>query len=444
MYKETGIQKLSAYAFKSVSNAALVYLRILFGFIMFADAVFALQSGQVKEIYTETKFNFTFIGFEWLGFLHGDGMYAYYMVMGLMGLLVCLGLFYRFTSITLAVMWTAVYLLQKTHYNNHYYLMMLFCWLMVMVPAHKRFSADVRRGAVTGSNTCPQWCLYIFRFQVACVFIFASIAKIYPDWLHALPLKVWLSQKTAIPVLGHLFQTEWMPYLIAYAGILFDLLLIPALLWKRTRNIAFIAALIFNWFNATVFNIGTFPFMALGLAAIFYPAATFEQFIPDATNQDEQTYTERYKYIVTLFAALYVSTQIILPFRHHVIPGNVVWTEEGHRLSWRMMLRAKYGTAVFTIKDKHTGKYEEESNTKHLHPEQIRAISCSPDMCWQYARYLKNYYNHQGRDVSVYVKSMVSLNGRQPQLLIDTTVDLAAQHWRYFAHNQWIMPHPEL
>ncbi|WP_316930169.1 HTTM domain-containing protein [Leeuwenhoekiella sp. MAR_2009_132] len=35
--------------------------------------------------------------------------------------------------------------------------------------------------------------------------------------------------------------------------------------------------------------------------------------------------------------------QLELPLRHWIIKDDVLWTEEGHRLSWRMMLRSKGG-----------------------------------------------------------------------------------------------------
>ncbi len=41
--------------------------------------------------------------------------------------------------------------------------------------------------------------------------------------------------------------------------------------------------------------------------------------------------------------------QVYLPVRHYFIPGNVFWTEEGHRMAWRMMLRNKAGEVVVYV-----------------------------------------------------------------------------------------------
>ena len=45
--------------------------------------------------------------------------------------------------------------------------------------------------------------------------------------------------------------------------------------------------------------------------------------------------------VVLAFLAVYVAVQLLVPLRHLLYPGDVAWTEEGHRFSWRMRLREK-------------------------------------------------------------------------------------------------------
>jgi uncharacterized membrane protein YphA (DoxX/SURF4 family) len=52
-------------------------------------------------------------------------MYAYFVVMGIFGIMVMLGYKYRFAMLFYAIMWSGAYFMQKTSYNNHYYL--CFC-----------------------------------------------------------------------------------------------------------------------------------------------------------------------------------------------------------------------------------------------------------------------------------------------------------------------------
>lgn len=48
----------------------------------------------------------------------------------------------------------------------------------------------------------------------------------------------------------------------------------------------------------------------------------------------------------TVLFGLYFLIQLLLPLRHFLIEGNVAWTEEGYRLSWRMMTRDKSGRCI--------------------------------------------------------------------------------------------------
>ena len=71
-------------------------------------------------------------------------MYVYYIVMGLFGLLVMVGYKYRLSMIAFTLMWTATYLMQKSSYNNHYYLWMGVSASRVGLPANRYFSIDAR------------------------------------------------------------------------------------------------------------------------------------------------------------------------------------------------------------------------------------------------------------------------------------------------------------
>lgn len=50
--------------------------------------------------------------------------------------------------------------------------------------------------------------------------------------------------------------------------------------------------------------------------------------------------------VTVALLAVFVAIQIGMPLRHHLDPGDVAWTEEGHRYSWRMKLRSKSGNVV--------------------------------------------------------------------------------------------------
>lgn len=434
------ISRIRTYWFTPANNSPLVVFRMLFGAIMFMEFGSALSSGWVKDVFIDAPFRFTFIGFEFLNNLHGPFMYGYYVVAMILSALVAVGLFYRPASFGLALIWSTLYFAQKGHYNNHFYLMMLLCWLMAMVPANRRASFDVKLGLVKPTDTCSRWCLSIFIIQTAIVYTYASIAKIYPDWLNAVPVKIWFSKKAGHPYFGSLFKKEWFPYFVAYSGLIFDLLVVPALLWKRTRVPAVIAMLLFHQFNKLTFGIGVFPYLAMSLNVFFFPGKTFDNTVGLVKNAFEYPKLSlKQQQAITVVLCLFIIWQILTPFRHHLYKGDVVWTEEGHRMSWRMMLRTKRGTISYKVKDKATDSTWSVDPQNYMHGYQYRTLATRPDFIWQFAQRLKEKYKEEGVDVAVYARSLCSVNGRPEKDMVDTTVDLASAPWKHFSHNNWLL-----
>ncbi|GAA4273723.1 hypothetical protein GCM10022258_30170 [Aquimarina gracilis] len=148
-----------------------------------------------------------------------------------------------------------------------------------------------------------------------------------------------------------------------------------------------------------------------------------------------------YKKVLIPLSIVWFVIQIALPLRHWTIPGDVLWTEEGHRLSWRMMLRGRSGITNFYLIDNKDPKAKKEyiNKQQYLSKKQIRSVNTKPDFMWQFAQYLKKKYAEEGKDISVYVKSSVSVNGKKRKKFIDPEVDLANVPWNYFKTNPWIL-----
>lgn len=189
--------------------------------------------------------------------------------MGIFGLAIMLGYRYRIAIVSYTILWAGVYFMQKSAYNNHYYLLLLISFLLIFLPANRYASLDVKQNRVSEENTMPYWINLLFIIQVAIVYFYASIAKLYPDWLDGTFTKNLLAGTTTRPFFLELFSQKRFYLFIAYAGILFDLLIVPLLLFKRTRIVALIASLTFHIYNAIFLEIGIFPFFALTFALFF-------------------------------------------------------------------------------------------------------------------------------------------------------------------------------
>jgi vitamin K-dependent gamma-carboxylase len=418
---------------------------MVFGFLIAAEGFGAIATGWVKRTFIDPELTFNFIGFDFLQPLTGSSMYFVFVLMGIFGIMVMLGYKYRWSMLAYAVLWTAVYLLQKTSYNNHYYLMMLLCWLMVFLPANRLYSLDAKFNPSLKSSAMPQWCLVILILQVWIVYTYASVAKMYPDWLDGTALTLLLKGKAGYWLIGDFLQQNWVHYIVAYVGIMFDLLIVPLLLWKRTRLLAFVISLGFHLFNSVVFQIGIFPYMSIAFCLFFFSPESLKKRFLRKKNiyYGEEISAPNYKKLgVTLFS-IYFIVQLTLPIRHWFIQDNVLWTEEGHRLSWRMMLRTKTGSLTVWVKDKETGLKKRYNYGKLLSNKQIRSVKTKPDLLWQLAQRIKEREKQSGFEVEVYMDVKVSINGGNYYTMIDPEVDLASEIWFPLKHHDWILPSPE-
>lgn len=436
---------MNKFLFKQVDNIGLVLFRVVFGLLIATEAIGAIFTGWIGRNLIDTPFTFNFIGFDFLQYLRGDFLYLYFAIMGIFGIFVMLGYKYRFSMFAYAVMWTGVYLMQKSSYNNHYYLMMLFCWIMALLPANGWFSIDAKINPELKNLGMPRWVLLVLILQVWIVYTFASVAKMYPHWLDASMPALLMASKSDFWLIGDLLQKSWVHWTIAYTGIFFDLLIVPLMLWKRTRMLGFAISVFFHLFNSFIFHIGIFPYMSIAFALFFFsPEILQKRFLPKKKLYNgNDIIIPKYKNLIIGIFSIYFLFQLGLPLRHWFLKDDVLWTEEGHRLSWRMMLRSKSGSLKVWVRDKATGEKKSYNYSELLGSKQQAAVTTKPDLMWQLAQKIKQVEAKKGNDVGVYMDSHVRVNNGVYFPFIDPNVDLAAEEWHPFTHSEWILPSPE-
>ncbi|MFK8005796.1 MAG: HTTM domain-containing protein [Saprospiraceae bacterium] len=436
--------KIQQYFFKPIDNSQIVLFRMLFGLLMLLESFGAIATGWVKKTLIDPQFTFSFLGFEWLQPLPGNGMYFYFVLMGIVSLMVMLGYRYKINIIGLAVLWSGAYFMQKTSYNNHYYLVMLLTWGMVFMNPHHYASLDAKR-TKTAIHTCPNWNRLFFVILLLFVFTYGAVAKFYPGWWSGDFIKNSFSHKTNYWLIGPLLGKEWFQQFITFSGVIFDAIIIPLLIWKRTRMLAFIGLVIFNIFNSAVFQIGIFPYTVIALTVFFFKTETIRKlFFPkkqythvsgiNTKEHNNNTFTSS---ILIVFFII----QFALPLRHHFIPGDVNWREEGHRMSWRMMLRTKRGAINLEAVNPKTQEKFRIKKREYLTKDQVKELATKPDFLYQFVQRLKKEYAEKGMtDIEIYCKmSRVRLNGNKAKPLFKTDVDLAKVKWNYFGRNEWVL-----
>lgn len=438
---------MKRWLFERTDNITLVLFRFFYGFLMATEAFGALMTGWVRRTLVEPEFTFNFIGFDWIQPLPGWGMYFYFALMGVMGLFIMAGYRYRFASFAFAFLWTGVYLMQKTSYNNHYYLMVLLGFIMAFLPAHRDLSLDVLRRPELKRQWMPRGITVLITAQLVIVYTYASVAKLYADWLDFSFLKILMESKRNLPVIGAFLQQGWVHTAMGVFGLVFDAVVIWALLWKPTRKVAFAFSIFFHLFNSYVFQIGIFPYLSLAFCVFFFPAEELRRWFhlnrKEEIPKDPIEIPNHSKWSLPLIGT-YLIIQFLLPLRHHLIEGPVVWTEEGHRMSWRMMLRSRSGTISIRVVNKTTGTVKRVELERYLSRKQMRKVATYPDFIWQFCQRIKKEYEEKGQEIEIYINGRVSINRKNPQALIDPKVDMAKAEWDYFFHNDWILPYRDL
>jgi uncharacterized membrane protein YphA (DoxX/SURF4 family) len=440
---------MKRYLQQTTSAAPLAVFRIGLGLLLFASVIRFWMKGWIYDLYIKPDYFFSFYGFEFVKPI-GNYTYILFAICGLCALLVAIGLFYRLAATALFISFTYIELMDKSTYLNHYYFISMVCLLMIFLPAHSYFSVDAYRRKDFGAQRIPLWCLDSIKLFVAMLYVFAGLAKVNSDWLiHAQPLRIWLPAKNDLPFIGSLFNYVWVAYAFSWFGCLYDLTIPFFLARKSTRVFAYAAVIIFHMLTSILFPIGMFPYVMIATGLIFFSAEFHEEVISrikslfrlpkTVPSVEVYHYPRRSSIIVQVFLVVFFSIHISMPFRYMLYPGELFWTEEGYRFSWRVMLMEKAGYAQFTVKDQ-TGKIIMVDNAKFLTPLQEKMMSTQPDMILQYAHMLRNYYSRQGlQSPKVFVESFVTINGRLSRPFINNLTDLA-QEEDSITPKAWILP----
>ncbi|MEM6292399.1 MAG: HTTM domain-containing protein [Myxococcota bacterium] len=470
--------RLRAWLHAPEAAAGLAVYRVLWGAFMAWESWRYLAAGWVHKYYVAPSVLFKYFGFEWVHALPGPGMTAVYVVMIVSGVAVALGLAYRLASAVFFVAHTYAFLLAAANYLNHAYLIALLAFVMIFLPAHRTLSVDAYFNRAQARQTIGQWARMLLIAQLAIVYAYGGIAKLNTDWLYyQQPVRRWMvgsakrvretnwlhwldglresiaPNATALPQQAYdLVASEGFTQFVAYGGVAFDLLIGPALLWRRTRPYAALAAAGFHISNMHLFSIGVFPWLMLAATTLFFEPdwprrvpglGRFVVRLLDGLGRDakpEPVPTARVQQRLTGLWVGWLALQVLIPLRHHLIPGDVAWTEEGHYYAWRMKLRSKKGTVAFRVVDPATGKTWTVDPKDELSKRQARKLRGKPELIRQYANHLvRRYRAEEGLEVDVYVDAFTSLNYRKAQRYIDPEAELghAGSTW---GAQPWVLP----
>ena len=441
-----------------VAPGSAAAFRMIFGVLgVVAVARFAAR-GWISELYIEPAHHLSYYGLGWVQAWPGWGMYLHFALLGLASLGVALGYRYRLSITAFFLLFTYVELIDQTTYLNHYYLVSLVSFVMIFLPLNRAASLDSRGAPAGGPQpTIPRAALWMLRAQVGMVYVFAGIAKLNPDWLlHAEPLHIWLYNTTDTPLIGLFVRESWVPYAMSWAGACFDLTIVGWLLRKRTRPFAYAVLVMFHITTGVLFpSIGLFPWIMAGAALIFFdpdwPAHLARW--PRRPNGRAPASTPAAPLVpagvsplswpvrtALLLGAVFLAVQLLLPMRHLAYPGNVRWTEEGYRFSWRVLVTEKTGLVKFRVNSRAVDGERLVYPEEYLTPVQVDRFAYQPDMILATAHIIRDDFISRGHEgVEVRVDAYATYNGRPATRLIDPEVDLAGVD-AGIGPKHWILP----
>jgi vitamin K-dependent gamma-carboxylase len=433
-----------------VSIQSLVVLRVLFGAILAWDCYRYFKYDRIYRYYVEPEWTFPYFGLDFIRPLPEPYIYIAWSLVGLFALLVMAGLFYRVAIWGFIVVFGYFFLLDKTQYLNHNYMVLLYALLLALTPANRAFSLDARWGLVMPTPMIPRWPVAAVRLQTEIILIYAGIVKITDDWLRGEPLGMWLRARADDVVFGPLFHYDWVILAGAWGTVALHVLGAPLLLWKRTRLWVFLVYACFHISNSILFNIGIFPWITIAVTLIFFEPdwpqrlarralGLFETLPPLPPSPVVAVRTPGSGLLLVL--AVWFAVQIVVPQRQIVFPNMVGWTGDGHRFSWRMRIYDRDAEGEFTVVWTETGERMVVDPSEVLTPRQAGAVLTRTDLIHDFARRLEARLKDAGAgDIAVYARIHKSLNGRPEQLYIDPEVDLTAVSYNWFGPDAWVLP----
>lgn len=442
---ERRIDRFRRAAVAPVDSASVTVFRIAFGVAMMVNVALYVPV-LAKQYYLDTDVHFPYGLLDFVP-APGPGVYALYAAVFVAGALIAVGKWYRPAVATVFVAHTWIFLLDSTYFQNHEYLVALLAFLMLFLPLDGRWSLDARRHPERASGTVPAWVLWLLRFQIGVPYVYGGFAKLNGDWLRGEPLRMWLAGRTEIEPIATILTTEAVVWFMAYGALVLDLFVVAFLLWKPTRVPAFVIVTIFHLMNVWLWGLFIFPWLMIAATTLFFEpdwpirfARRFPEGLrrtlrlePDAPRPPDRS-SRRLSGALAAFLLVWATLQLTVPFRHYAIDGDPSWTEQAHRFAWHMKLRDKQGTATFIV-TRPDGSVERVDPWDHLPMKQAARLPGHPERIAHFARVLSD----RAGGAEVRAETMVSLNGRAPQPIVDPTVDLSQVPRFEFGRSPWIL-----
>lgn len=251
----------------------MAVFRIGFGLLVAFSSLRFLWKGWVGTLYLAPENHLTYRWFGWVAPLPAPWMHLMVLSLAALGVCIALGYRHRLATALFIVGFSYTELIEASLYLNHYWFITLAAVLLLLLPAHHHWSLDASAGRVASCARAEAWTVWVLRAQVGIVYAFAGLAKLNGDWLfHAQPLRLWLADRTHLPVIGPILDEPLVAYAASWSSAAFDCTIVAWLLWRRSRPCAYAVLVVFHIATWLLFpKIGVFPWVMIFCALVFFP-----------------------------------------------------------------------------------------------------------------------------------------------------------------------------
>lgn len=461
-------RKFKNWLSEPIDGQVLGLFRIIFGLFMAFEALVYFRMGLIDQGLLAPKMLFRFDGLEWLQTPPRPVLMAALSAMGISGLLIALGIWFRQACWVFVLSLSLIFFQEKSYYNNHIYLFILLGILLSFTRADHFLSLRSKKDRYV---MVPRWQQFILQAQFMIVYFYGGLTKLKPDWLflkepvtslvNTLPTAHWLA-----PVLKNGFGIN----LLTYGGLLIDILA-PFLLWyKPVRRWALIPFALFHLANSRIFSdIGIFPFVMLCALVLFFetpelpwlrrranvsgagsgsepkkPAKRGATAQPAVAETRTDAVAATPVWIKRLLIGYFVF-QFLFPFRGFLLPNDMDWTGVAKNFSWRMKVDTrKIEEFAFTVEHPVTHQTMAVEVGTFANEMQILNMSNDARSVAAFARMLKKEAAGKGvPDAIVKARIRVRYNGRPAQFFVNPEMDLATVKYSPFEEMSWVTPQEE-
>jgi hypothetical protein len=413
---------------RSPDVASLVALRVFGGICVLLFAVAVLSGWGELGGFLDAPKHFPYRGLEWVLPLPPRGLRGAAAAMGIAGAAMAAGFCYRLASATSALLVAYFFFLDVCYYSNVTFLGILLLALLSAAPAHVIASVDSARRAIPSGGRRTS--VALLRFQVGSVYVFAGVAKLTRGWLSGATLDAMITDYPPARWLSGAVGPRAVFAVASWLGLLFELAIVPLLLWRRTRVAAFTALVVFHLHNALTMRLGAVPWVMIGASTVFLPTDWPRRLgvrLPSAPTCGEDPAWTR------PLAVAWIVLGLALPLRRWVMPGDPTFHGFGYDFTWALRSRARDCGAYLVIVDRTTHHSSIRAIESGLRPDLRGRVWCDPYAIWRSAQ-----ETAREGDVEVHAVALASLDGRRPSPTIDADADLSRETFPLVGVPRWV------